>query len=158
MPAVSYFLCCTRGKVRNKTERSCITLNELLDPIIIMLTISLRAEHFPKEVFDVTSQIIFQIKKNKDTEKNVIVLLTSFTSSGSSKRRVKYRLFSLLRKTYVVDVDCSRCTQPGAVMSLKDIKNIWPSPHVSKPARAGAFFGSLKTASFLVELVFRLHI
>ena len=60
---VSYFLCCTRGKVRNKTERSRITLNELLDPIIITLTISLQAEHFSKEVFDVTSQIIFQIKK-----------------------------------------------------------------------------------------------
>ena len=70
----------------------------LLDPIIIMLTISRRAEHFSKEVFDVTSLIFSQIKENKDTEKNVIVLLTSFALAGSSKRRVKYRLFALYAK------------------------------------------------------------
>ena len=30
----------------------------------------------------------------------------------------------------------------------KDIKNIRPLPHVSKPARADAFFGSLKSIFF----------
>ena len=32
--------------------------------------------------------------------------------------------------------------QPG--QKIKDIKNIRPRQHVSKPARADAFFGSLK--------------
>ena len=31
--------------------------------------------------------------------------------------------------------------------NVKDIKHIWPRPHVSKPARADAFYGSLKKAS-----------
>ena len=62
-----------------------------------MPTISRPAEHFSKEVFDGTSQIIFQIK-NTDTEKNVIVLLTSLARAGSSKRRVKYRPFALYAK------------------------------------------------------------
>ena len=44
------------------------------------------------------------------------------------------------------------------VYLIKDIKNIRPSPHLSKPARADAFFGSLKKASIFVELVFRLQI
>ena len=68
----------------------------------------------------------------------------------------KIYTFCSLRKTYVVDVECTRCTQP--VQKIKDIKNIRPSPHVSKPARADAFFGSLKKASVFVELVFRLQI
>ena len=55
--------------------------------------------------------------------------------------------FSTLRKTYVVDVECPRCTQP--VQKIKDIKNIWPRPLESKPARADAFYGSLKKASVL---------
>ena len=37
-------------------------------------------------------------------------------------------------------------------------KNIRPRPHVSKPARADAFFGPLKKASLFVELVFRQQI
>ena len=50
-----------RGKVRNETERSRITLNVqiLLDRIIIMLTISRRAKHCSNGVFDVTSQNLF---------------------------------------------------------------------------------------------------
>ena len=36
----------------------------------------------------------------------------------------------------MVDVECTRCAQP--VQRIKDIKNIWPRPHVSKPARADA--------------------
>ena len=75
--------------------------------------------------------------------------------AGNSKRRVKYT-FCFLRKTYVVDVECTRCTQP--VQKIKDIKNIRTRPHVSTPARADAFLGSLKKASIFVELVFRLQI
>ena len=90
----------------------------LLDPIIIMLTISRRAEHFSKEVFDVTSQIIFQIKKNKDTEKSVIVLLTSFAHAGSSKRQVKYRLLALYAKLVSLMKTAHGALNPVALQCL----------------------------------------
>ena len=61
--------------------------------------------------------------ENKHTEKNVIVVLTIFANARNSKRRIKYRLFEPLRKRYVVDVECTRCTHPRKII-IKDIKNI----------------------------------
>ena len=61
--------------------------------------------------------------ENKHTEKNVTVVLTIFANARNSKRRMKYRLFEPLRKRYVVDVECTRCTHPRKII-IKDIKNI----------------------------------
>ena len=52
-----------------------------------------------------------------------------------------------VKSSFVVDVECTRYTQPGG--KIKDIKTIRPRPRVSKPVRADAFFGSLKKSSFL---------
>ena len=75
----------------------------ILDRIIIMLTISRRAKHFSKGVFDVTSRQ--KVNKRNETPNKFRTRLKFITP-------VKIQTFCPLRKTYFVDIECTRCTQP----------------------------------------------